>query len=362
MLGMQSVLLPSQWLDTLRAAPRLREQLRRARAKGVTVRMVSPDELGAGAPLREVVEGLQRQWLASRSIEPMGFLVSVEPFHHPEEHLYLVAEHAGRAVQFLSAVPVPASHAWLLEDMLRAPDAPNGTTELLFDHVMRTAEHEGVWITPGLTPLAGPVRWWLRAVSFGAKPLYDFTGLRRFRARLHPSEWRPVWLIWDRGPVALVLLDVLRAFARRRLLSFAWRSFTRHPNGPPWIVAVPLVPWTLALMALLLTGQSAVLGFSNATLAAWIAFDLVMVWALFRAARRPRAGSLLALSLAAGGDAAWSLRHLAHVGVGDDGWLWAFRVLSATGPVVGTIALLWAAHTARRVRNSRRRNQRFSAT
>jgi hypothetical protein len=71
---------------------------------------------------------------------------------------------------------------------------------------------------------------------------------------------------------------------------------------------------------------------------------------------------LLALSLAAGGDAAWSLRHLAHVGVGDDGWLWAFRVLSATGPVVGTIALLWAAHTARRVRNSRRRNQRFSAT
>src|SRR6187455_1377186 len=47
-LGLQSVLFPAEWPATLRRSRKLREQLRRARAKGVTVRIVDAGELAPG--------------------------------------------------------------------------------------------------------------------------------------------------------------------------------------------------------------------------------------------------------------------------------------------------------------------------
>jgi phosphatidylglycerol lysyltransferase len=230
MIGLQSVLKPSEWDLTIRKWPRLREQLRRARAKGVTVREVGPGELAEGMPLRAAVERLKGEWLASRPMEPMGFLVEVKPFHAASEHLYFVAERGGEAVQFLSAVPIYARGGWLMEDMLRGVNAPNGTTELLIAALMRRLGGDPYWVTPGLTPLAGTVGPWLRAIRFATVPLYNFSGLWKFRARLHPAAWMPIWLAWDRGPAPLVIFDVLRAFARGRIVSFACRSLIRHPR------------------------------------------------------------------------------------------------------------------------------------
>jgi phosphatidylglycerol lysyltransferase len=44
-----------------------------------------------------------------------------------------VAERAGDVVAFLVATPIPARGGWLLEQWPRAPDAPNGTVELVVD-------------------------------------------------------------------------------------------------------------------------------------------------------------------------------------------------------------------------------------
>src|SRR5690606_32560487 len=112
-------LKPSEWERTLARWPRLREQLRRARAKGVGVRQVAPGELAAGQPMRDAVDRLRAEWLDSRAMEPMSFLVEVEPVYASGEHLYFVAERGGDAVQFLSAVPIYARRGWLMEDMLR---------------------------------------------------------------------------------------------------------------------------------------------------------------------------------------------------------------------------------------------------
>jgi len=49
-------------------------------------------------------------------------------------------------------------------------------------------------------------------------------------------------------------------------------------------------------------------------------------------------------------------------GFGDHPLSVTLRSLSALGPIIGTVAVLWAAHTARRSRNSRRRNQSLSVT
>ena len=350
-LGLQSVLKPSQWDSTLRQRPRLREQLRRARAKKVTVREVEARELAEGMPMRAAVERLRKEWLGSRAMEPLGFLVAVDPFYAADEHLYFVAERGGKAVQFLSAVPIYARHGWLMEDMLRGVDAPNGTTELLIDALKRRLGDDPSWLTPGLTPLAGVagvIPPWLRIIRFATVALYDFSGLWRFRARLQPSAWTPVWLVWDRGFAPLVLFDVLRAFAGGRIVSFALRSLVWHPNGPPWAVAVPLVAWTVLLAGLVAAGETALLGYSRITLGAWVAFDVVLAWLLFKAARKPRPRRLIAVATIASFDAVVSVRHLAAIGVGAGAIAWICRTIATAGPVIGTIALLWAAWRARR--------------
>jgi phosphatidylglycerol lysyltransferase len=347
-LGLQSILLPERWPATLGAHRKLREQLRRARAKGVTVRLASAADVAPGTALRGEIERLRREWLAARPMEPMGFLVAVEPFHAAHHHLYVVAERRGRVVQVLSAVPAFASRGWLFEDMLRGPDAPNGTTELVLDLALRTIAGDAAWATPGLTPLAGPIAWWLRAARTVTTPLYDFDGLRRFRARLSPARWIPVWLVWDRGPAWLVLIDVLRAFACGPLTAFAWRSLTRHPNGPAWAVALPLVPWTGLLIGLLSAGAAGTLGYSAPTLAAWVIFDLGLAWLLFQTARRPARRSLGLLALAAAVDATISLHHLAARGLGPDATSAVMRLVATAGPVLGTAALTWAAGIAHR--------------
>jgi phosphatidylglycerol lysyltransferase len=347
-LGLQSVLKPSEWESTLRQRPRLREQLRRARAKGVTVRAVEPGELADGMPLRAEVERLRSEWLASRAMEPLGFLVAVEPFHAADEHLYFVAERGGRAVQFLSAVPIYARHGWLMEDMLRGIGAPNGTTELLIAAIMRRLGGDPSWLTPGLTPLAGVIPPWLRVIKFATVALYDFSGLWRFRARLKPAAWTPIWLVWDRGPAPLVLVDVLRAFAGGRILPFAFRSLVWHPTGPPWAVAVPLAAWTVLLAGLVAAGETALLGYSRTSLGAWVAFDVVLAWLLFKAARKARPRRLIAVATIALFDAVVSVHHLGQIGFGPGPLAWLCRTIATAGPVIGTMALLWAAWRARR--------------
>ncbi len=98
----------------------------------------------------------------------MGFLVQVDPLTLLEEHRVHLAEQSGRVVAFLSAAPIFARPGWLLQNLIRAPDAPNGTAELLVDHAMRSAEAEaqGRRLTDG-DPRAGAAR---RTGGPGAPP------------------------------------------------------------------------------------------------------------------------------------------------------------------------------------------------
>src|SRR5690606_21820755 len=177
-IGDQPVWAPSDWKDVVRQSRSLREQLRRARAKGVAVRALEVAELATGHPVREQLEALIARWLASKQIAPMGFLVQLDPFSYPDEKRYFVAERDGAIVGFLVAIPIYARDGWFFEDLLRDPSAPNGTTELLIDAGMRGAQEAGVQhVTLGLAPLAGDVSPWLRFARRWGRALYDFEGL-----------------------------------------------------------------------------------------------------------------------------------------------------------------------------------------
>ncbi|HEU4723794.1 MAG TPA: phosphatidylglycerol lysyltransferase domain-containing protein, partial [Candidatus Eisenbacteria bacterium] len=138
-IGEQPTWSPEEWTATLEGSRSLREQLRRARAKGVRIRRLAPDELAPGHPTRARLDSMIARWLASRPMAPMGFLVQVDPYTIPDERHAFVAEIGDRLIGFLGVIPIYARGGWFFEDFLGDPDAPNGTVESLIDAGMRAA-------------------------------------------------------------------------------------------------------------------------------------------------------------------------------------------------------------------------------
>ena len=229
-LGLQSMYAPADWHRAVSKHRSLREQLRRARAKGVTVRRVSHHELASpGAPLRVAAEALVAEWLRTRRMEPLGFVVDITPFRNVDAHIYLAAEVHGQLVAFVSVAPIEARRGWLIEDMVRAHSAPNGSTEALLAGVFE-AVADADMVTLGLAPLAGAA-FWQRFARWLGRPLYNFEGLHRFKSRLHPPVWIPVFLVCPRHtPSAIAVVDCLRAFANGSLARFVANTLMRRPN------------------------------------------------------------------------------------------------------------------------------------
>src|SRR6185436_2032670 len=213
------------------------------------VRALLPEELAPAHPTRAALEALIARWLASHTIAPMGFLVQVDPFTFPEHRRLFVAEAAGRIVGFLGVIPIYARAGWFFEDFLRDPAAPNGTIELLVDAGMRAAAAEGVAVvTLGLAPLAGDVGPWLQTARRLGRALYDFEGLRAFKAKLEPRSWSPIFLSYPPGGSSvLAVVDTLTAFSRGGLLRFGLQTMLRGPAVLIRLLAALLVVWTCLL-------------------------------------------------------------------------------------------------------------------
>jgi lysylphosphatidylglycerol synthetase-like protein (DUF2156 family) len=227
-IGLSAEWLAAEWTRTLARAPRLREQLRRARAKKVRVRFVDPDELRRG-PLRDAFAALVAQWLDGRRSPPLGFLCRVDPGGLAPDQDLAIAEVDGVLVGAAVLSPIYARKGWLLEHLLRAPKAPNGTSEALIDLVLRTMSERGkAVLSLGTAPLAGEPGLVLRRVRRLLAPFYDFDGLLAFKRRLHPDVFRVTYLLLPEDQsLLLTLWDVLSAFAGGAPLRFALRSIRR---------------------------------------------------------------------------------------------------------------------------------------
>lgn len=299
LLGEHPVWDPTAWPATLATARSLRAQLRRAASHGVTVRAVPTEAAAEGTPLRAALERLVVRWRATRALAPMGFLAQVEPFSALNERLLFVAELSGQPVALLSIAPVFARGGWLFEDLLRDRLAPNGTTELLVDAGMRAVAARGSrWATLGLAPLAGPVAPWLALVRRWARPLFNFTGLAHFKAKLRPASWAPIWMVHPEcTPTWRALLDALTAFAGGSLVYYGWRTLQRGPQPVLAAMAVLLVPWTLVL-AMLDTDRWYPAPWVQG---AWVAFDIALCAAIGALAIRwrQRLGAVVASAVTA---------------------------------------------------------------
>jgi phosphatidylglycerol lysyltransferase len=275
----------------------------------------------------------------------MDFLVRVELSAFATHRRCFVAEMDGRVVGFAAVVPVPARRGWFIEDLIRAPDAPNGTGELLVDAVMRWAAATGsTWITLGLAPLAGEVAPALRVARRGGALLYDFEGLRTFKAKLRPGSWSSISLSYPPTQGAAVsIADALVAFTRGGVGRFAVRSLLRRPRAMLVLLAALLAPWT----ALLAAAPTEPWFPSPAVKWAWVGFDLALALGLFRVLSGGSRRLTGALAVAVGLDAllTWTQAVLWNV-ERVRGPIDAAVVLAACiGPALGALAL-WAAYRA----------------
>jgi phosphatidylglycerol lysyltransferase len=160
----------------------------------------------ARAELDPVLRAILAQWLATRGLPPLHFLVEPETLSRLRDRRVFVAERDGTPVAFLVASPVPCRRGWLVEQFVRGDGAVNGTTQLMVDAAMRGVAAGGAeYVTLGLAPLSrhagleehNPL--WLRGmlgwVRAHGRRFYNFDGLDAFKARLLPQRWDPVFAI-----------------------------------------------------------------------------------------------------------------------------------------------------------------------
>ena len=202
-LGSQPVWHPHEWAGIVDGRASLRAQINRARNKRIIVR----ERPAASAQNDPQLERVLREWLHTRGLPSLHFLVEPRTLARLLDRRIWVAERAGKVVAFLVMSPVPQRQGWLTEQFVRGRDAPNGTVELLMDTAIRALSIEGAqYVTMGLVPLSHLGRaeaqarnepFWLRLmmhwVRAHGRRFYNFDGLEAFKSKFCPREWEPIW-------------------------------------------------------------------------------------------------------------------------------------------------------------------------
>jgi lysylphosphatidylglycerol synthetase-like protein (DUF2156 family) len=206
--------------DRAKKARAARNQATRA---GVTVREYCPAREPDTALEREI-EDVLAQWLGTRSIEPMAFSLRVEPLHGAERKRYFLAMQEERIVAFVACSRLAGRDGAYIEDVIRRPDAPYGSTELLILHAFEELARSGVTMaTLGVAPLQGIERQATRrhrvlgrlvaAARNHADRVYKFNSLNHYKKKFAPTVMEGSYLLYRPGRITpRLLLGLLGAF------------------------------------------------------------------------------------------------------------------------------------------------------
>lgn len=199
-LGAQPMWTPDSFLRAIASSRSLRYQLNRARNKGVAIEEW-PSSRGDDPRLW----GILSDWLATRGLPAMRFMVEPATLAHLGDRRLFVAVREGKPVGFVTMSPAPARDGWLTEQFPRGRDAPNGTVELCLAEAIRAIVPGSEMVTMGIVPLSlrageedGNPAWleltmrWARAHG---RRFYDFEGLDQFKAKFAPDRWEPIYAI-----------------------------------------------------------------------------------------------------------------------------------------------------------------------
>lgn len=238
LIGAQPVWKPAEWENIVASHKSLRAQVNRARNKNVAVSEWAAEKAHDNPLLKNCL----REWLAAKGLPPLAFLVEPNTLSRLYDRRVFVAECKGEVVGFIILSPVATRNGWLFEQFPHRPGAPNGTVELMIDQAMRAIAADGyVYATLGLSPLSTRARMqpfknplWLRLLLFWmrthANRFYNFEGLDRFKAKLQPERWEPIFAISDEPRFSpRTLYAIASAFSGNKPVKLffggLWRAF-----------------------------------------------------------------------------------------------------------------------------------------
>jgi phosphatidylglycerol lysyltransferase len=216
-VGREPVWNPLHWPDIVQRRRSLRAQLNRAANKSVHIEKTDPASAAGDPEFHRVLA----DWIATRGLPPLHFMVEPEVLRGVlDDRLVFAARRDNRLVAYLIASPVPARNGYLIEELARSREAPNGASELLIDTAMRHfAAANCDYVTMGLVALSGdelkrnPA--WLRALMFFARAhanrFYNFRGLEQFRAKMEPGRWENISFIANEKRFSLAALYAVGA-------------------------------------------------------------------------------------------------------------------------------------------------------
>lgn len=199
------------WAPRGDRAKKARAGVNQARRAGVRVSQVEKiDSL-----LKDETAALCRAWLMTRRCAmKLDWLFVLDPFQHGAcKKFFTARDTSGKLVGFLAASPIPARDGWYLEDVLRLPNAPSGTADLLIVEALNLLKCSGSRLaTLGTSPFAtdGEVHpdicnqervanAVVRFIARGCTGFYNFEGLRRFKAKFAPSWWESEYALIPRN-------------------------------------------------------------------------------------------------------------------------------------------------------------------
>lgn len=214
LLGAQPVWNPSRWTEALEGRASVRALVRFARRRGVRVEEVSLDQVLS----EKAYEACLEDWLSSRGLPEMGFLVDVRFCRGLSGLRFFGAFHSGGLAAFAVLAPVPARRGWLIEHLIRGRGAVKGVLELMMDDIMGRLAAEGAeYTTLGLAPLSrraglsyrlnpGWLRAFCRWLYYGGTRFYSFKGLDAFKAKFNPASWEPVYAVVNKPRFSIRML------------------------------------------------------------------------------------------------------------------------------------------------------------
>jgi phosphatidylglycerol lysyltransferase len=202
----------------------LRTSMSRLARERCSFRVVEPPDVSSLIPqLKDVSDA----WLDAKGASEKRFSIGYFTRDYLERCPVALIERGDRILAFASVWMTPARIEMSPDLMRHRPDAPAGTMDALFAHLMLWGRQRGFeWCNLGMAPLAGlsssEGALWARLGRFvyrHGEAFYNFRGLRSYKEKFHPV-WEPRYLVYPGGlalPRALADVAALVAGSYRRI-------------------------------------------------------------------------------------------------------------------------------------------------
>ena len=171
----------------------IRTALNKTERDGIVFELLPVERVG------DVVDELERvsaAWLAEHAVREKAFSLGAFERGYIAAQPVAVLKRQGRILAFANVMTTGMKEEATVDLMRFDPEAPNGSMEVLFAHLLVHFKQEGyTWFSLGMAPLAGlsenpaaPI-WHRvgRAAYDHGETFYNFRGLRAFKNKFDPT-------------------------------------------------------------------------------------------------------------------------------------------------------------------------------